>query len=68
MQQLKVEGQELMTRNMANTAKVIADNPVLMRLKELETMKEIAGQIDELKLVLGGETLMKALINPTLNP
>ena len=68
MQQLKVEGQELMTRNMANTAKVIADNPVLMRLKELETMKEIAGQIDELKLVLGGETLMKALINPNLNP
>lgn len=45
------------TRNMANTAKVIAENPVLMRLKELETMKEIAGQIDELKLVMGAEGL-----------
>jgi len=41
------------TRNMANTAKVIADNPVLMRLKELETMKDIAEKIDELKLVMG---------------
>ncbi len=45
------------TRNMANTAKVIADNPVLMRLKELETMKEIAEKIDEIKLVMGAEGL-----------
>lgn len=36
------------TRNMANTAKVIAENPVLMRLKELETMKDIAEKIDEI--------------------
>lgn len=43
------------TRNMANTAKVIAENPVLMRLKELETMKDIAGQIDEIKLVVGAD-------------
>ncbi len=41
------------TRNMANTAKVIAEHPVLMRLKELETMKEIADKIDEIKLVVG---------------
>jgi regulator of protease activity HflC (stomatin/prohibitin superfamily) len=41
------------TRNMANTAKVIAENPVLMRLKELETMKDIAEKIDEIKLVMG---------------
>lgn len=45
------------TRNMANTAKVIAENPVLMRLKELETMKDVAEKIDELKLVVGGEGL-----------
>lgn len=49
------------TRNMAQTAKVIADNPVLMRLKELETMKDIAEKIDELKLVVGGEELRKLL-------
>ena len=42
---------------MAQTAKVIAENPVLMRLKELETMKDIAEKIDELKLVMGGDGL-----------
>jgi regulator of protease activity HflC (stomatin/prohibitin superfamily) len=51
------------TRNMANTAKVIADNPVLLRLKELETLKEIATQIDEVRLVLGGDAL-KAFLPP----
>ncbi len=45
------------TRNLANTAKVIAENPVLMRLKELETMKDVAAHIDELKLVVGGDSL-----------
>ena len=49
------------TRNMAQTAKVIAENPVLMRLKELETMKEIAEKIDEIKLVMGTDGLAKML-------
>ncbi len=44
-------------RNMANTAKVIAENPVLMRLKELETMRDIAEKIDEIKLVMGMDGL-----------
>jgi hypothetical protein len=45
------------TRNMATTAKVIAENPVLMRLKELETMKDVAEKIDEIKLVVGADGL-----------
>jgi regulator of protease activity HflC (stomatin/prohibitin superfamily) len=45
------------TRNMAQTAKVIADNPVLMRLKELETMRDIAEKIDEIKLIVGADGL-----------
>jgi regulator of protease activity HflC (stomatin/prohibitin superfamily) len=49
------------TRNMANTAKVIAENPVLMRLKELETMRDIAEKIDEFKLVLGTDGLKNLL-------
>ena len=49
------------TRNMAQTAKVIAENPVLMRLKELETMKDIAEKIDEIKLVMGTDGLAKML-------
>jgi hypothetical protein len=51
---------------MANTAKVIAENPVLMRLKELETMKDIAEKIDEIKLVMGAEGL-KHLIQTNNN-
>jgi hypothetical protein len=46
---------------MANTAKVIADNPVLLRLKELETLKEVAHEIDEVRLVLGTDA-MKAIL------
>jgi regulator of protease activity HflC (stomatin/prohibitin superfamily) len=49
------------TRNMAQTAKVIADNPVLMRLKELETMKDIAEKIDEIKLVMGADGLKQLM-------
>jgi regulator of protease activity HflC (stomatin/prohibitin superfamily) len=49
------------TRNMANTAKVIAENPVLMRLKELETMKDIAEKIDEIKLVMGVDGLKQLM-------
>jgi regulator of protease activity HflC (stomatin/prohibitin superfamily) len=47
------------TRSLANTAKVIADNPVLMRLKELESIKEIASQIGEVRLVVGSDGLDK---------
>jgi regulator of protease activity HflC (stomatin/prohibitin superfamily) len=49
------------TRNMAQTAKVIAENPVLMRLKELETMKDIAEKIDEIKLIVGTDGLKHIL-------
>jgi regulator of protease activity HflC (stomatin/prohibitin superfamily) len=55
------------TRNMAQTAKVIAENPVLMRLKELETMKDIAEKIDEIKLVMGTDGLAKFLPLTTEN-
>ena len=56
------------TRNMANTAKVIAENPVLMRLKELETMKDIAEKIDEIKLVMGTDRMKKLMPYANGNP
>lgn len=49
------------TRQMANAAKVMADNPVLMRLKELEALQSMAENIDELKLVVGAEGLQTML-------
>ena len=41
------------TRTMAQAAKVIADNPVLMRLKELDALREIAGKIGPVELHVG---------------
>jgi regulator of protease activity HflC (stomatin/prohibitin superfamily) len=49
------------TRQLANTARVMADNPVLLRLKELDAMKEIAGEIQEVRLVVGTDG-MKTLL------
>ncbi len=45
------------TRSLANTAKLLADNPTLMRLKELESMKELAETIDDLRVVVSPEQL-----------
>jgi regulator of protease activity HflC (stomatin/prohibitin superfamily) len=45
------------TRSLANTARVMAEQPILLRLKEIETMKEIAGNIQEVKLVVGADSL-----------
>ena len=55
------------TRTMANAAKVMADNPVLLRLKELEAVERIAGRVGEVKLSLGGdgmESLRRLLTEP----
>lgn len=46
------------TRSQANTAKMLANNPVLMRLKELEAMREIAAQIDSIKVVAGADDVI----------
>ena len=49
------------TRSMANSARVIAENPVLMRLKELEALENIAGRIDEVRVVVGTQALEAVL-------
>lgn len=40
------------TRSLANTAKVLAESPVLMRLKELETYKDLAARVGQVTLVV----------------
>ncbi len=49
------------TRSQANTAKMMEANPTLMRLRELEAMRDIAGQIQHLTVVAGGDALMSQL-------
>lgn len=47
------------TRSMAQTAKVLAENPLLIRLKELEAYKELAAKVGTLNVVMGNEALAK---------
>ena len=49
------------TRSLANTAKMLEDNPTLLRLKELETLKEMAGQIGELTVMATPDQLLQSL-------
>ena len=49
------------TRSLVNTARLMADQPILLRLKELEAMKDIAAQIDEVRIVVGAEHLQSLL-------
>ena len=41
------------TRSLAQTARVLAENPLLVRLKELEAYKDLAGKVGQLHVVLG---------------
>ncbi|MFL5365209.1 MAG: slipin family protein [Myxococcales bacterium] len=45
------------TRSMAQTAKVLGENPLLVRLKELEAYKDLAGKVGQVHLVLGTDAL-----------
>ena len=47
------------TRQLLNTAKLLDQNPTLRRLTELDKLAEIAAEVGEVKLVLGGEELQK---------
>ena len=49
------------TRSLVNTARLMADQPILMRLKELEAIKEIAGQIKDVRVVVGSESFRALL-------
>jgi regulator of protease activity HflC (stomatin/prohibitin superfamily) len=55
------------TRSLANTARVMAEQPVLLRLKELESMKEIAASIHEVRVVVGADGLKTLLPAGLLN-
>ena len=50
------------TRSLLNTAKVMAENPVMLRLKELEALEGIAGKVERLTVHSGTEGLMNDLV------
>jgi hypothetical protein len=49
------------TRSLANTAKLMAEQPLLLRLKELDSLKEMAAKVHEVRLVVGANA-MNALV------
>jgi hypothetical protein len=49
-------------RSQANTARLLADNPTLMRLRELEVLEKIAAN-GKLNIVLGGKGLADKVVN-----
>lgn len=50
------------TRSLLNTAKVMAENPVMLRLKELEALESVAGKVDRLTIHNGTSGLMNDLV------
>jgi regulator of protease activity HflC (stomatin/prohibitin superfamily) len=49
-------------RSLLNTARLMQDNPTLMRLKELETLEKVTEKIDKLTVFGGLEGVMKDVV------
>jgi regulator of protease activity HflC (stomatin/prohibitin superfamily) len=47
------------TRSLLNTAKLMEDNPILVRLKELESLEKLVASVGQLTLFGGFDTLLK---------
>ncbi|MEM6677903.1 MAG: slipin family protein [Pseudomonadota bacterium] len=50
------------TRAQLNTAKLMAENPVMLRLKELEALQEVAGKVDRLTVHNGTQGLLGDIV------
>lgn len=50
------------TRSLLNTAKVMAENPMMLRLKELEALETVAGKIERLTVHNGTAGLLTDLV------
>ena len=50
------------TRSLLNTAKVMENNPVALRLKELETVERIAERIDKISVYGGLDQVLNGLV------
>jgi hypothetical protein len=45
------------TRSLLNTAKLLDENPMLLRLKEMEYLERIADKVNTISLAGGGQVL-----------
>ncbi len=56
---LKRREETAATRSLLNTAKLMDENPTLMRLKELEVLEKVTGKIDRMTVFGGLEGVLK---------
>lgn len=54
------------TRSLLNTAKLMEENPLLVRLKELETLEKVADKVDKITVVGGINALLERTV--TIRP
>lgn len=59
--QIKRREETAATRSLLNTAKLMENNPILMRLKELETLEKLTEHIGTLNVYSGFEGLLQQL-------
>ena len=50
------------TRSLLNTARVMEDNPVALRMKELETLERVAERIDKISVFGGLDQVLSGLV------
>jgi regulator of protease activity HflC (stomatin/prohibitin superfamily) len=55
------------TRSLLNTARLMDDNPTLLRLKELETLEKVTEKIDKLTVFGGLEGVLKDVVRINTN-
>jgi regulator of protease activity HflC (stomatin/prohibitin superfamily) len=50
------------TRSLLNTARLMEESPLLVRLKELETLEKIAGKVEKFTVLGGLDTLLERVV------
>jgi regulator of protease activity HflC (stomatin/prohibitin superfamily) len=50
------------TRSLLNTAKLMEDNPIALRMKELETLEKVAERIDKISVFGGLDQVLNGLV------
>jgi regulator of protease activity HflC (stomatin/prohibitin superfamily) len=50
------------TRSLLNTAKLMEDNPIALRMKELETLERVAERIDKISVFGGLDQVLNGLV------
>lgn len=50
------------TRSLMNTAKMMENNPIVLRLKELEVLEKVTEKIDNITVFGGLDSILKELV------